>query len=117
MTYGGWMDSSDRSSKIIGVDFDETISDDPATWLRTMRTLEAGGYTCVVVTWRSPTTYPEDLQFLVDAGYKVYYTSFKAKRAYMKSLGIDIAIIIDDNPWAWDNDAHNIWAEVREIQT
>lgn len=99
--------------KYVGVDFDETISDNPETWMKVMVQLEDAGYTVVVVTWRSPDTYPEDLQFLVDRGWKVYYTSFKAKRPYMESLGIKIDIVIDDNPWAWDHDATEIWSDPR----
>jgi len=95
---------------VVAVDFDETISDAPQVWLQTMKCLETGGYQVVVVTWRSPTTYPEDLQFLLDKGYKVFYTSFKSKRQYMESLGIKVAIWIDDNPWAVDNDAAQIWS-------
>lgn len=90
--------------KVVAVDFDETISDNPGTWLQVMRCLELGGYVVYVVTWRSPTTAPEELQFLVDKGYKIFYTSFKAKKPYMKSKGIDVAIWIDDHPFAVEND-------------
>lgn len=96
-----------QEPKVVALDFDETISDDPEAWVHVMRTLEKFGYHCIVVTWRSPETYPEDLQFLVDKGYVVYYTSLQAKREYMKEKGIEVAIWIDDNPWAVDNDAHN----------
>ncbi len=96
-------------AKVVAVDFDETISDNPGTWLSVMRALELGGYTVYVVTWRSPTTAPEDLQFLVDKGYKIYYTSFKAKQEYMASLGIEVAIWIDDNPFAILNDAVTVY--------
>lgn len=100
--------------KTIGIDFDETISDNPIGWLKAMESLEKTGYRIVVVTWRSPETYPADLQFLVDKGYKVFYTSWKAKRPYMESKGIKIDIVIDDNPWAWDNDAEEIWTEIKK---
>ncbi len=96
-------------ARVVAVDFDETISDNPGTWLSVMRALELGGYTVYVVTWRSPTTAPEDLQFLVDKGYKIYYTSFKAKQEYMASLGIEVAIWIDDNPFAILNDAVTVY--------
>lgn len=94
--------------KTIGIDFDETISDNPAAWLAVMRTLELAGYRVVVVTWRAPTSWPEDLQFLVDKGYKVFYTSLHAKEKFMQDRGIRVDIWIDDNPFAILNDAENI---------
>jgi hypothetical protein len=86
--------------KVIAVDFDETITDDPETWLVAMRAFERGGYVCKIVTWRYAHEGPEELQFLVDLGYKIYYTGRKAKRRYMADCGVQVAIWIDDNPWA-----------------
>jgi hypothetical protein len=94
-------------NKIVAVDFDDTISDNPKAWLHAMEALEKCGYSVVIVTWRPPDYYPEDLQFLVDKGYKVYYTSLQSKKDYMEFNGIDIAIWIDDNPFAILHDAHN----------
>lgn len=104
-----WSRLSLEDPKVVAVDFDETISDNPEAWLRVMKTLEVVGYQVVVCTWRSPSTYPEDLQFLVDKGYKVYYTSFTAKQEYMKAQGVDVAIWIDDNPFAILNNAETIY--------
>ena len=94
--------------KTIGIDFDETISDNPAAWLVVMKVLEQAGYRVVVVTWRKPDSWPEDLQFLVDKGNKIYYTSLHAKQKHMENLGIKVSIWIDDNPFAILNDAENI---------
>lgn len=94
-----------QDPKIIAFDFDETISDNEPLWLQVMLALEKGGYHVVVCTWRTPTTYPEDLQFLVDKGFKVYYTSGQAKQQYMWNIGVKVSIWIDDNPWAILNDA------------
>lgn len=94
-----------KGPKIVAFDFDETISDNEMAWLLVMRLLESKGYHCIVVTWRAPTQYPEDLQFLVDKGYKVYYTSRQAKELYMQRLGIKVDIWVDDNPFAILNDA------------
>lgn len=112
--YSRGHDDSWGRSKVVGVDFDETISDSPIAWLKVMASLEQSGYRVVVVTWRTPQTYPEDLQFLVDRGYKIYYTSFKAKRQYMREQGVEVSIWIDDNPWAVENDAEVIWADPRD---
>lgn len=92
--------------KVVAFDYDETISDNEMAWLLVMRLLEGKGYHCIVVTWRKPTEYPEDLKFLVDKGYKVYYTSRQAKQTYMESKGIKVSIWIDDNPFAILNNAH-----------
>lgn len=85
--------------KVICVDYDETISDNPGTWLSVMRTLELGGYVVYVCTWRYPHECQE-LQFLVDKGYRVFYTGRKAKKKYMADQGIEVSIFIDDNPFA-----------------
>lgn len=92
-----------EKEKVIAVDFDETISDNPGTWLQVMRCLELGGYVVYVVTWRFPHEC-EELQFLVAKGYKIFYTGRKAKKTHMLNKGIDVAIWIDDNPFAVEND-------------
>lgn len=86
--------------KVIGVDFDETISDNPEGWLRVLQLFEKIGYHVVIVTWRKPTEWPTDLDFLVDRGFKVYYTSRQAKKQYMEQQGIKVSIWCDDNPFA-----------------
>lgn len=91
--------------KIVAFDFDETISDNEIAWMQVMMLLEEQGYHCIVVTWRTPTTYPEDLKFLVDRGWKVYYTSGQAKELYMAKQGIKVDIWVDDNPYAILNNA------------
>lgn len=95
----------DETPKIIAVDFDETISDNEFAWLRVMELLERSGYHVVICTWRTPTTYPEDLKMFVDKGYKVYYTSGQAKQTYMQKQGVKVSIWVDDNPFAIMNDA------------
>lgn len=103
----GWerQEFLDYSPKIVAFDFDETISDNESAWLAVMQLLERRGYHCIIVTWRKPTEWPEDLQMFVDKGYKVYYTSRQAKQAYMAKQGIKVNIWIDDNPFAILNDA------------
>jgi hypothetical protein len=95
--YGMMMDKQYN----IGIDFDETISLDPVMWLKIMYIMEQHGFNVYVVTWRHAHEYPEDLQFLVDKGYKIFYTGRLNKRHYMSSKGIDIDIMIDDSPEAW----------------
>lgn len=96
-----------QEPKVVAVDFDETISDNESGWLRVLELLEKIGYHVVVCTWRTPETYPEDLQFLVDRGYRIFYTSLQAKKEFMAAQGINVSIWIDDNPFAILNDAPN----------
>ena len=98
-------DFMDYEPKVVAFDFDETISDNEHAWLMVMQLLEKQGYHCIVVTWRRPTQDPEDLKFLVDKGFKVYYTSQQAKQVYMAAQGVKVSIWIDDNPFAILNDA------------
>lgn len=83
---------------IVAVDFDNTISRDPHTLLKVMETFEIVGHSCIVVTYRRPDTYPGDLDFLREKGYKVYCTSQQAKKHFMADLGIYPDIWIDDEP-------------------
>lgn len=101
--------------KVVAIDFDETISDNPSAWLMVMKTLEMCGYHVVVCTWRYPHTHPEDLQFLVDKGYVIFYTGLRCKQEFMKEKGIDVAIWIDDNPFAILNDAKDRWIEDEKL--
>jgi hypothetical protein len=86
--------------KVIGVDFDETISDNETAWLGVMQLLERSGYHVVIVTWRKPDEWPSDLKMFVDKGFKVYYTSRQSKQKFMNAQGIKVSIWIDDNPAA-----------------
>lgn len=85
----------------IGIDFDETITLNPEMWLNIMNIFEKNGFNVYVVTWRHAHEFPEDLQFLVDKGYKVFYTGRLDKFKFMRNRGIDIDIMIDDTPAAW----------------
>ena len=90
--------NSRTKPKTIAFDFDKKISDHPTLFLEVMETFERFGWFVVVVTYRTPSTYPDDLDFLLLKGYKVFFTSHTAKDKYMKSLGIDIDIWVDDEP-------------------
>lgn len=87
-----------EKTKTIAFDFDETISDNPELFLRVMKTFELSGWFVVVVTYRTPSTSPEDLDFLVEKGYKCFFTSQKAKKKYMEDRGIPVDIWVDDEP-------------------
>lgn len=81
-------------------DFDDTISRDPVAFLHMMNYLQGRGHNVIVCTARLKEVYPEDLQFLIDKGYKVYWSEHKSKKDYLESLGIHVNVWIDDCPEA-----------------
>jgi hypothetical protein len=83
---------------LVAIDFDDVISDQPSRWLQIMYLMEQLNFHVIVVTYRSPTCYPEDLDFLREKGYKVIMTGQKAKRPFVKALGYEPKIWIDDTP-------------------
>jgi hypothetical protein len=85
-------------------DFDNTISRDPEAFLYMMNYLQGRGHNVIVCTARLKEVYPEDLQFLIDKGYKVYWSEHKSKDRYLRSIGINVDVWIDDCPDAVLND-------------
>ena len=83
---------------LVAIDFDDVISDQPSRWLQIMQLMEQLNFLVIVVTYRSPTCWPEDLDFLREKGYKVIMTGQKAKRPFVKALGYEPHIWIDDTP-------------------
>lgn len=92
--------------KTIAFDFDQTISDDPHLFTSVMGIFEHFGWHVIVVTYRLPHVCPEDLDFLKEKGYKVYFTGHKAKDEFMREEGIHVDIWVDDEPQtivqSWD---------------
>lgn len=89
---------------IIAFDFDNTISKDANGFCSIMKLMESRGHKVVVVTGRKSTTYPEDLSFLKRMGFDVYFTEHKAKREYMRGIGIEVEVWVDDLPESVLND-------------
>lgn len=86
---------------IISMDFDNTFTKDPVTWLQVMRNLRMAGHTVLVVTGRRENVYPEDFNIFKEYGFKVYKTKWLAKRVYMREIeGIEVDVWIDDKPEA-----------------
>ncbi|UPW35908.1 acid phosphatase domain-containing protein [Pseudomonas phage EM] len=88
---------------VIAFDYDETISLSPETFRLAMDTFRYGGFEVIVVTARCPSR-GEELHWLTDHGFPVYFTDKKAKRPFMEELGIKVAVWVDDNPFNVDND-------------
>lgn len=88
----------DFYQKIVAVDYDDTISHHDSAWLKILKAFELTGYRVIIVTYRKPDCCPEDLDFLVKAGYKVYFTGQVSKRQFMLARGIKVDIWVDDTP-------------------
>lgn len=78
----------------IALDYDETYTKDPAFWKVFVDMAQLRGHEIMIVTFRDP-----GLPIDHDPGIPVYYTSYVAKRNYMKfEQGIFIDVWIDDTP-------------------
>ncbi len=87
----------------IGLDYDGTISAEPALWRMFVTLAKARGHTVHVVTMR----YAEEMidhEFSILVEGRVNYTGYKAKKPYMEAKGIKIDIWIDDHPAMIVND-------------
>lgn len=96
-------------------DFDNTITRDPLGFLVIMRMLKSMGHVVYVVTGRLRTTIPEDLNTLIDSGYRVFFTEHKAKRDYMNDLGFPVDVWVDDSPEAILEDYHGLPRTFRDM--
>lgn len=82
----------------ISIDYDGTYTANPYAWERGLGTFMdfAEGWELVCVTMRYPNE-PIEINWM---GKKipVYYTSRKAKKPFMESIGKPVDIWIDDSP-------------------
>ena len=98
------------------IDFDNTITSDPALFRMFIHESQRRGHKCFIVTARMKTTSPEDLdpwRSLVDG---VFFTEHKAKREFMKKQGIPISVWIDDSPDALVEDYDGPARTYREME-
>ena len=78
--------------KLFGIDYDATYSDDPELFDEFIRLAKSRGHHVVIVTYR------DELQPIDIEGIEVFYTSGKHKAPYMRSIGYEPDIWIDDYP-------------------
>ncbi|MEN9503598.1 MAG: hypothetical protein RI964_2883 [Pseudomonadota bacterium] len=90
--------SDAKQSRVIAIDFDNTITADIAFYQTLIRAYQAQGWQPVVCTVRDD--LPENLQEiqtkLHDLNIPVYTTNGKKKRAYMQRQGVRVGLWIDD---------------------
>lgn len=84
----------------IGLDYDDTITRDPAMWMSIISIMQQSGHKVYIVTWRTEKECKEIPAIILEWVDGTYPTSRKAKEKYMYSQGIRIDVWIDDNPSA-----------------
>lgn len=87
-----------------GIDFDETITPDPALWRIIIGEMRRRGHEVYIVTARLKTLNPEDLDKWRPLVNGVFFTEWKAKGPFMDAMGLHCDVIIDDIPGAWIGD-------------
>lgn len=78
--------------KIFGIDYDETYSYDPELFDAFIKLAKDRGHHVCIVTFR------DESQPVKVEGVEVFYTSGKYKAPYMRSIGYEPDIWIDDWP-------------------
>lgn len=86
----------------IAIDFDDTLTSDPELWLGFIDMCSLKGHKVVCVTARRDSD--ENLEAIDswmikhDIEIPVYFTRLESKVEYMKRVGLDVDIWIDDDP-------------------
>lgn len=86
------------TSRIVAIDFDNTITADPDFYLVLIQIYRERGWEPVVCTLRDnmEDNVREVRERLHDDGIRIYTTDGKRKRAYMLHEGISVGLWIDD---------------------
>lgn len=110
---------------IIALDFDETYNKDSDFWIDFIVLAENFGHKVIMATYRHETLDPDPLiDELIEGDIECYFTDGKAKRPFLKDLGIEVDIWIDDNPFsitqdsAWKHDSPELhaWREANKLK-
>lgn len=83
---------------IVALDYDETFTRDPDTWLAVAKLLQMQGHTVIGVTMRYVRESPGMHPFYDEACSMIYFTGRSAKRNFMSDLGVIVDVWIDDAP-------------------
>jgi hypothetical protein len=79
--------------KVIAVDYDDTYTADPELFESFISTAKTKGHVVVIVTFRNGEVDP-----LPSLAHEVFYTSGTEKANYMKEVGLEVDIWVDDWP-------------------
>ena len=89
-----------KRSLVIALDYDGTYTEDPDLWNDFIASALGRGHEVVFVTGRFGIEKIRNVPF----GIPIHYTGLRCKANYMEEAGIDVDIIIDDNPEYWTDD-------------
>jgi len=87
-----------KKSNYVAIDWDNTISADQEFFIELIKRLKAEGYIPFVCTLRAPDSenIKEIRSVLEETNIAIYLTNGRPKRKYMKSLGVNVHLWIDD---------------------
>lgn len=105
-----------KMTTVYSFDFDNTITRDVEGTLHLMNYLKSRGHTVIVCTARLSSVFPEDLDFLKEEGFKVYFSEHRSKDQYLREQGIMVDVWIDDCPDAVLNDFHGVPRTYRDMK-
>lgn len=86
----------------IAIDFDDTITRDMFAFRAIIAAFQNSGHDVYIVTYRSEQGNNSDIKQFCKRLRKglagIIYTNLESKEAYMRDLGIEVDIWIDDSP-------------------
>ena len=89
--------------KLICLDYDNTYTEFKSLCDMIIDKQSEFGYKVIMCTMRKPNETNEELEKL-EKRINVHYSSRQAKRDFLKSIGIEPSIWIDDNPlWIYND--------------
>ena len=83
---------------IIALDYDETFTRDPVTWMAVMKILRERGHTVIGVTMRYVRESLDMHPGYAEICDTIYFTARSAKRDFLGDLGVIVDVWIDDAP-------------------
>jgi hypothetical protein len=111
---------------IIALDFDDTYNRDPDMWDGVIKCINNHDNSVLLATYGHPVLdYDPLFDRLSDLGVECFFTDGKAKRPFLRDLGIYVDVWIDDNPFsitqdsAWTHDSPELhaWREANSLKT
>lgn len=83
---------------LVALDYDETFTRCPASWLAVARILRNNGHRIIGCTMRTPKEQDGMHGGYFDACETVYFSSRQGKREYLASIDVFPHVWIDDTP-------------------
>lgn len=83
---------------LVVLDYDETFTRCPASWLAVSVTLRSNGHRVIGCTMRTPAEAKGMSEKYFEACDEVHFSSRQGKREYLASLDIHPHVWIDDTP-------------------